>query len=98
MKKIKLINAKFPMVDFDNLKKSDKKTVAIVNKLVKEGKAGVKQVITASGYTYKVPANNQYEMLDDGVKWRFLNANVLFASFLQMIMCFFVLSSYVVSI
>lgn len=39
MKKIKLINAKFPMVDFDNLKKSDKKTVAIVNKLVEGSKA-----------------------------------------------------------
>lgn len=33
MKNIKLINSKFPRVDFDNLKNSDKKTVAIVNKL-----------------------------------------------------------------
>lgn len=38
MKKIKLIKEKFPMVDFLDLKKSDKKTVAIVNKLMEKVK------------------------------------------------------------
>lgn len=40
MKNYKLISSKFPMVDFESLKKSDKKTVAIVNKLLSSSKSG----------------------------------------------------------
>lgn len=48
MKGYKLINAKFPMVDFDNLKKCDKKTIAIVNKLVGSNAKKVKLPLSSS--------------------------------------------------
>lgn len=53
MKKIKLINAKFPMVDFANLKVSDKKTVAIVNKLTSS---------IANGSKVKLPLSSSIDI------------------------------------
>lgn len=48
MKNYKLISSKFPKVDFDNLKKCDKKTIAIVNKLVGNSDKKIKLPLSSS--------------------------------------------------